>query len=155
MGWFPADERRRLLILRYWRLALSLVCSTFSLRLSATANQPSSASTCDHQHARFNSRETGSLLKARTGRLTNSATDSCSTDPLPQLLPRWRAAERLAGPRLTRMCSFVRSPSNVRMKRRRIRRTCPAVLLAEGAADIVLFGTPSCLRSHACTECGS
>lgn len=110
MGWFPADERRRLLILRYWRLALSLVCSTFSLRLSATANQPSSASTCDHQHARFNSRETGSLLKARTGRLTNSATDSCSTDPLPQLLPRWRAAERLTGPRLTAyvfVCSFA------------------------------------------------
>ena len=35
----------------------------------------------------------------------------------------------------------VRSPSNTRLKRRRIRRTCPAVLLAEGATDTVPLGT--------------
>lgn len=55
----------------------------------------------------------------------------------------------LAGARLAQSVSdmgipngfFVRSPSNVRVKRRRIRRTCPAVLIAEGAADCMPLGT--------------
>jgi len=49
--------------------------------------------------------------------------------PAAVLLARWRP-----------VIMFDRSPSNVRLKRRRIHRTCPARLIAEGATNCLPLG---------------